>query len=234
MDSNFVTTLKRKVIDGVLPVKRRVRRMFMTRAQRRFELVGPPELWEMKRSFQIAFLRKFGLQPQHYLVDIGCGVLRGGVPIIDYLEKGHYYGIEARPKVLEEGRRELHESKLEDKKPHLMVAEHLANVSLGRKFNYIWAFSVLIHLQDEILEEVIGFVARHLEDEGVFYANVDTLDAPDGKWLEFPGVRRPLDFYVRVCAGNGLKISDLGSLQAFGHVTGGEPDLQRMLEIRRA
>ena len=214
-------------------MKRRVRRMFMSRAERRFELVGPPELWEMKRQFQIDFLRKHGLEPRHFLVDIGCGVLRGGVPIIDYLDEGHYYGIEARPKALEEGRKELHESKLEHKKPQLRVAEHLAHVTLDRKFDYIWAFSVLIHLQDEILEEVISFVARHLEDKGVFYANIDTLDAPDGKWLEFPGVRRPLGFYADVCARNHLRMTDIGSLKDFGHVTGGEADLQRMLDIRR-
>ena len=208
--------------------------MLMSRTERRFELVGPPEFWEMKRRFQIEFLRKFGLQPRHFLVDIGCGVLRGGVPIIDYLEQGHYFGIEARPNVLDEGRKELRESKLEHKQPQLTVAEHLSNVSLGRKFDYIWAFSVLIHLQDDILEEVIGFVARHLEDNGVFYANVDTLDAPDGRWQEFPGVRRPLSFYGDICARNDLRMSDIGSLKEFGHITGSEADLNRMLEIRRA
>jgi SAM-dependent methyltransferase len=168
------------------------------------------------------------------LVDIGCGVLRGGVPIIDYLLEGHYYGIEARPNVLEEGREELRESKLEHKKPHLMVAERLANVSLGRKFDYIWAFSVLIHLQDEILNEVLEFASRHLQPGGVFYANVDTADAPDGRWQEFPGVRRPLAFYRETCSRHGLELEDVGSLSTHGHVTGGEADEQRMLEIRLA
>lgn len=115
----------------VASIKRQIRRAFMTRAQRRFELVGPPEFWEMKRSFQIGFLRQHGLQPQHYLLDIGCGVLRGGIPIINYLEVGHYYGVEARPKVLAEGRKELAESKLEHKRPVLTVGEHVGELSLG-------------------------------------------------------------------------------------------------------
>jgi SAM-dependent methyltransferase len=214
-------------------VKRRIRRAFMSRAQRRFELVGPPELWEMKRRYQIEFLRRFGLQPHHYLVDIGCGVLRGGVPIIDYLEAGHYYGIEARAYVLEEGRKELRESGLEHKKPNLIVAEYLADVSLDRKFDYIWAFSVLIHLEDPILGQLMEFVAKHLGDDGVFYANVDTSNAPDAKWLEFPGVRRPLSFYAENCARSGLQMKDIGSLADFGHVSGGDADAQRVLEIRR-
>src|SRR6478672_3098177 len=153
----------------VASIKRRIRRAFMTRAQRRFELVGPPELWEMKRRFQIDFLRRFGLEPQHYLLDVGCGVLRGGIPIIKYLEVGHYYGIEARGKVLAEGRKELAESKLAHKQPHLTLGEHLGELSLARQLDYVWAFSVLIHLEDPILEEVIGFAARHLKSDGVFY-----------------------------------------------------------------
>src|SRR6187397_2666344 len=124
-----------KMTSIVTSIKRHIRRAFMTRAQRRFELVGPPELWEMKRRFQIDFLRKFGLKPEHYLLDIGCGVLRGGIPIIDYLEVGHYYGVEPREKAMAEGRKELAESKLEHKQPHLTVSENLGELSLAREFD---------------------------------------------------------------------------------------------------
>jgi cyclopropane fatty-acyl-phospholipid synthase-like methyltransferase len=234
MPSNFVAMMKTSMIARLGPIKRHIRRMFMSPAQRRFELVGPPELWDMKRRFQIDFLRRVGLQPQHYLVDIGCGVLRGGVPIIDYLEPGHYYGIEARAYVLEQGRKELQGSGLAQKNPHLMHAEYLADVRLGRDFDYIWAFSVLIHLKDDILVQLMQFVAAHLGKQGVFYANVDTSDAPDAKWQEFPGVHRPLSFYAEHCQQLGLKMSDIGSLAEFGHITGGDADQQRMLEIRCA
>lgn len=136
--------------------------------------------------------------------------------------------------MLDEGRKELQVSGLAHKKPQLMQAEYLADVRLGREFDYIWAFSVLIHLKDDILAELMRFVAAHLGREGVFYANVDTSDAPDAKWQEFPGVRRPLNFYAEYCDRNGLQMSDIGSLADFGHVTGGDADQQRMLEIRKS
>jgi SAM-dependent methyltransferase len=217
----------------IASVKRRIRRALMTRAQKRFELVGPPELWEMKRSFQIGFLRRFGLEPQHYLLDIGCGVLRGGIPIIDYLEVGHYSGIEPRAKVLAEGRKELAESKLEHKQPYLTVSEHLDELSLAREFDFVWAFSVLIHLEDPILEEVIRFAKRQLKSDGVFYANVDTADKEDGRWQEFPGVQRPMRFYKEMLDRNGFTFTDVGSLRELGHITGGDADDQRMLAIRK-
>src|SRR5262249_49305357 len=151
---------------------------FSTSAQRRSELVGPPELWEMKRRFQIDFLRRSGLQRHHHFLSIGCGVLRGGIPIIEFLETGHFYGIDARAHALDEARQELEESGLGHKQPRLLVGEYLANVSLGRQFDYIWAFSVLIHMSDPIFESAMQFVARHLKGDGIFYANVDTANKP--------------------------------------------------------
>jgi SAM-dependent methyltransferase len=112
------------------------------------------------------------------------------------------------------------------------VGEHLAPLTLDRQFDYIWAFSVLIHLEDEIFYQLINFVARQLRPDGVFYANVDTVNLPDGVWQEFPGVRRPLSFYEQACVRNGLRMVDIGSLADFGHHSGGEADQQRVLEIR--
>ncbi len=88
---------------------RLIRRLFRSKkaSTERHSHVGAPEGWELKRRFQIDFLKKQGLKPEHYLLDIGCGTLRGGIPIIDYLDKGHYYGIEVRDFVLDEGRKEL-------------------------------------------------------------------------------------------------------------------------------
>lgn len=132
-----------------------------------------------------------------------------------------------------EGRKELAESKLEHKQPQLKVSENLAALSMAREFDFVWAFSVLIHLEDPILEDVIRFAARHLKSDGVFYANVDTADKEDGSWLEFPGVRRPMRFYAEVLERNGLSFTDVSSLRELGHITGGEADNQRMLAIRK-
>ena len=83
--------------------KHYIERVTLNRVERRHSLVGPPKLWKLKRDFQINFLKNAGLEPQHYLLDIGCGTLRGGIPLIDYLNVGNYTGIERRRKVLEEG-----------------------------------------------------------------------------------------------------------------------------------
>ena len=59
-------------------------------------------MWRKKRAFQIEFLIKNGLQPHHHIIDVGCGTLRGGIPIIDYLDPENYACLDVRATVLEE------------------------------------------------------------------------------------------------------------------------------------
>lgn len=73
----------------------------------RHRLVGSPRLWEMKRRFQFDFLVCRGLVPDDHLLDLGCGTLRGGIPLIAYLDPGHYTGIDVRSEAIDEGRLEL-------------------------------------------------------------------------------------------------------------------------------
>lgn len=214
-------------------VARHVRRAFMSRAERRYELVGPVDQWEMKRRFQFDFVRRMGLQPDDYFCSIGCGVLRGGIPVIDFLDKGHFCGIDARHLAIAEARVELMESKLEHKQPVLIVCEHLASLSLDLRFDYIWSFSTLIHMRDEILEEALQFVSRHMKPDGLFCANVDTANARDGSWQGFPHVHRPISFYQAACDRHGLTLEDLGSLFDLGHVSRhAKTDAHRMLKIQ--
>jgi SAM-dependent methyltransferase len=217
-----------------ISLRRFLRKLFRSPSERRHHRVGPAHLWRMKRDFQIEFLRRAGLSRGHYLLDIGCGTLRGGIPIIDYLEKGHYYGLESRPDVLKEGRRELAKARLESKQPVLIAEPDILRVRLERQFDYAWAFSVLIHMTDEILEGCIALVAGSLAPDGVFYANVNIGEAPPGNWQGFPVMYRTLDRYTALCKKNRLTLADAGSLKELGHVSGDDAqDSQRMLEIRR-
>lgn len=203
----------------------------------RHGLVGPANLWEMKRRFQIAFLRQVGLTPRHTLLDLGCGTLRGGIPLIDYLESGHYAGVEVRRAVLDEGRRELVECRLTDKHPQLVHCERLGNLDLGRTFDVAWAFQVLIHMHDDALVEAIAAVARHLHEHGVLYATVNVGSEPPGTWQGFPVIHRERAFYEDVFRRQGFVASDLGALTAFGHVVPGvsfeRQSAQRMLKATR-
>jgi cyclopropane fatty-acyl-phospholipid synthase-like methyltransferase len=179
-------------------------------------------------------LKTVNLKPEHYLLDIGCGTLRGGIPLINYLQSGHYYGVEVREEALNEGRKELCEAGLEEKNPTLLLSMDFSQLTIKQKFDYIWAFSVLIHMNDEILNDTLDFVSRHLSDDGAFYANVNIGEREEGSWQGFPVVARTFEFYSHACTKYGLSASDIGPLKDHGHVSNIESqDSQRMLRITK-
>ncbi len=174
------------------------------------------------------------MTPEHYVLDLGCGVLRGGLPIIEYLHDGHYYGIESRKAVLDEGISALTEAGLQSTAPTLLFIDDLSKVTLDRSFEFIWAFSVLIHMEDRILDACLDFASRYLERDGRMYANVNIGNENEGRWQEFPLVSRSREFYASAAERHGLLVKDVGTLHSLGHVSGSSSqDLQLMLEFIR-
>ncbi len=197
--------------------------------------VGAPHLWRMQRAFQIDFLQRMGLAKQHHLLDLGCGTLRGGLPLIAYLSAGNYTGIDVRADVIEEALRELEEAGLEERYPRIGHVETLSGLDLRASYDFIWAFGVLMHLEDAELETALAFVARHLGERGAFYANVHLGDGRLGAWAGFPVLARPLDWYRARAHESGLSAASLGRLCALGHVSGDRNcDSQFMLRFGRA
>lgn len=213
-------------------IARKIKSLSLGAKERRHGLVGQPKLWKIKRDFQLNYLTSIGLTPNDYLLDIGCGTLRGGIPLIAYLDKGHYFGIESRGFVLEEAKEELKEHQLEHKQPVLIFSKDLGILELNARFGCIWAFSVMIHLNDEIAEKCLSLVSKHLKREGNYYANVKIGEAAEGNWEGFPVVRRNFEFYEMMAAKYNLKVEDVGDLKFLGHNTGIEKhDRQRMLKF---
>lgn len=200
----------------------------------RHSLVGKSELWEMKRNFQIRFLKEAGLEPHHHFLDIGCGTLRGGIPVIEYLHPRHYLGIDAREEAIQEARKELQDARLVHKKPAIRLVKNIADLNLSSRFDFIWAFSVLFHMTDEILQDTLKLVSSCITNNGRFYANIHIGNCADGSWREFPVVYRSLEFYRKACLQCDLTVRDLGRLQENGHISGiADQDEQTMLEIKK-
>jgi hypothetical protein len=97
----------------------------------------------------------------------------------------------------------------------------------------IWAFSVLIHLHDCVLSKALEFVSNHILNDGIFLANVNVSDCPEGSWQGFPVVHRTLDFYKEIFEKHQMIATDMGSLQDFGHyhprISKQQQNCQRML-----
>lgn len=195
--------------------------------------VGPAGMWEIKRDFQRDFCLSNGLQPSQTFLDIGCGVLRGGIPLIQYLDSGGYTGVDVRPSVIGTAKELILSEGLADKKPNLIAWEDIGTLPVNGPFDFIWAFSVLFHMSDDILIRCLSTVKRIMAEDGLFFANIDTRNAPDGRWKTFPKVHRSLDKMANMAERAGLSMSPMGTLDVLGHVTGKPShDKQVMLRIQ--
>ncbi|MBP92715.1 MAG: hypothetical protein CMC55_01210 [Flavobacteriaceae bacterium] len=203
----------------------------MSQKEKRHSLVGQAHLWKMKQQFQIHFLKSRGLNKTNVFLDIGCGTLRGGIPIITYLDEEKYYGIDVRREVIEEAHQELEQENLTFKKPQILCFSEFSELQFNLKFDVIFAFAVLIHLSDDILNSCLKFVGENLAEQGVFYANVNVIEKHDDDWQGFPVVFRSLEFYKKTADKYGLKIEVISTLRELGHVTNKLGDEQLMLKI---
>lgn len=208
-------------------VKRRVRRALPRAAYKYLDpgwhRRGIGGLWDELGQLQFQYLVDRGLEPQHHLLDVGCGALRGGWRFIEYLEPGHYYGIDRRWDLTEAGRDfELRPRGLVSKRPVLRELHHFEFDTLHRKFDYALAQSVFTHLTVNEIMRCLVQMDRALEPGGQFFA---TFYENDGDPREIddieqkPGLLTHLDrdfFYYHfstfewLCEGTGLQVEYLG------------------------
>ena len=116
------------------------------------------------------FLRKQGLKPSDMFLDLGCGYLRGTIGLLDYLEDGHFFGIDISPSNIRRAQERASETSRH--KPNLAVASHfeIDQIWPNVGFDMILAASLLTHLWPADVEECIRKVSRVLR--GKLFATI--------------------------------------------------------------
>ena len=128
-------------------------------------------IWGTHGERQLTYLRSQGLLPHHRMVDIGCGPFRAGRHFIDYLEPGHYYGVEANHSLVQAG----YDVELSDaQRARLPLANLRANdrfdVDFGVPFDYAIAQSVFTHVSLNHIRLCLHRLAPSMREGGSFYA----------------------------------------------------------------
>jgi SAM-dependent methyltransferase len=149
-------------------------------------------MWELIGNLQFDFLVKNGLKSEHYLLDVGCGSLRGGIHFISYLSPGHYYGIDRNLDLLAAGEQELIINKLSGKKPILVQMSQFEFQSLDRRFEFALAQSVFTHLTLNSILRCIVNIEKILVKGGRFFCT----------FFEFKGDKRNLEPLSHPCFGS--------------------------------
>jgi SAM-dependent methyltransferase len=184
-------------------------------------LVGPIGYWDRLRQYQISFVRGVGLEPDQKLLDIGCGPLQGGIPMIAYLDAGHYVGIDVRPRALEQAYRQVAKERLAHKNPRLVLSSDFGRQALERShFDFVWISQLLYHLDPEQIRDCLGAVSYHLKPGGRCYGDIighpNTLK-PGTVWSGYRFHLHTLDFMAQAAAAAGLTMQHLGQIRDHGY-----------------
>jgi SAM-dependent methyltransferase len=126
--------------------------------------------WDTHGAHQLEFLKAHGLQPSNRFIDVGAGAFRAGRYLIDYLERGNYYAVDANLSLLETG----YEAELTaEQRERLPVGNLRANdrfdTDFGVPFDMAIAQSVFTHLSLNHLRLCLFRLAKTMRPGGTFY-----------------------------------------------------------------
>jgi SAM-dependent methyltransferase len=128
-------------------------------------------LWDEIGQLQFQFLVAQGLVPANYMLDIGCGSLRGGVHAIRYLEPGHYYGFDSHRELIDAGlTHELSSNEAATRRPKLWQTSTFEISAEAPPFEFAIAVSVFTHLPLNIICLCLARVRPALALNGQLFA----------------------------------------------------------------
>ncbi len=102
-----------------------------------------------------------GLQPDDSVLDLGCGSLRVGIWLVQYLNPGRYYGVDSHYPSLEVAASyEVPLHGLSDKRPRLLHSPSFELDHFKSKFDLVVAVAVFCHLTTEEQVAAIKGIVR--------------------------------------------------------------------------
>jgi len=108
-------------------------------------LGGGNEHWDQRGRFQLLFLKSMGLLPSSHFLDIGCGPLRAGVHLIDYLDARHYIGFDYNADFITAAHSIVEGRGLTNKCPKLACISNFDCPGQNWNADFAIVFSVLNH-----------------------------------------------------------------------------------------
>lgn len=183
-------------------------------------MVGPLGFWAELQRYHLQLLQRNGLQPQHTLLDIGCGPLQGGIAFINFLEAGCYVGFDIDPVRIDAAHGQIARHRLSIKKPRVVVSSTFGDQELfGQMFDFMWASQILYYFKDDAMNHLLNVVRGHLNPGGRFLADTFPPDHYEFHHPEYPGryVLHTEDSLSALAAPHGLKVRCLGVIGDYGY-----------------
>ena len=186
-------------------------------ARRRWPLGGD-------RRWQFELLRREGLEPGHYVLDVGCGSLAGAVHLLPFLDEHHYWGVEKNEALVDAGVNiELPRAGVDAGRGHFVINETFDLDEMPHPFDFAVASSLFAYVPFNAVARCIASVVRKLKPSGRFYATwFENPDAADFEPIVRPGggmtypdrqpYHYPFDLVQQVCTAVGATVERVADL----------------------
>jgi hypothetical protein len=175
--------------------------------------VGPPERYDLIGAMQFNLLTFLGLRETHYLLDIGCGSLRGGRLFIPYLLPGRYYGIEPDQWLIDDGvKNELGQDMVRIKQPVFSNDANFTLTSFGRSFDFLLAQSIFTHAAQSHIRRCLSEAAQVMTPSSIFAATIfrGQTDYEGAEWREADALTYRLETMQGLARQQGLICLPIG------------------------
>jgi hypothetical protein len=140
---------------------------------------GNGDFWGLIGALQFDFLVARGLSPQHTLLDIGCGALRGGIHFIRYLDRGRYLGIDKYIELIIYGvAQELGLDAFAAKQPRFVVSDRFEFDRFGVRPHFAIAQSLFTHLAATDIKLCLVRLREEAAPRCRFFATFFEVDTP--------------------------------------------------------
>lgn len=183
---------------------------------------GPPEQFELLGRMQFTMMLREGIYPWSRVLDIGCGCLRGGFWMINFLDPGCYFGIEPNSAMVAAGLKEIVGSETtERKRPAIDYNDRFDASVFGVRFDAFLARSIWTHASKPQICIMLDHFVNLGTENAFFLASYLPAKFPwqDYKGAEYRGkshkstvgdlVRHRFTWIERECKTRGLYIREL-------------------------
>ena len=159
---------------------------------------------EVSGRLQLEILKREGCVPASRVLEVGCGCLHAGIPLMRYLDHSNYVGIDPNEWLVHTAMKKGQvEQLVNDKRARFLHVDTFDASSLGITFDFVLSHSVLSHCAHRQLDQFLQSVATVLAPGGRILASIylaegnaygsdpapNQEDSRDEEW-QYPGISR--------------------------------------------
>jgi cyclopropane fatty-acyl-phospholipid synthase-like methyltransferase len=156
---------------------------------------------EVSGQLQLELLKRQGCRPDSKALEVGCGRLHAGIPVMQYLDKGNYAGVDPNVWLRETAMKDRRIRRvIAERQPRFLSVDDFDASELHTKFDFVLSHSVLSHAAHWQLETFLRNVSKVLAPGGRIVASIrlaegnvygsagtpDKKDSMDQEW-QYPG-----------------------------------------------